>query len=68
MCGNFLYYIIAINNTIFPALSNISSDKSKATKNTEKQVAKLLKYLDSNPHTEIQDMASGMQLAIHSDA
>ena len=64
---HFLYYAIAIDNTILPALSNIPSDQSKATTNTAKQVAKLLNYLASNPQAEIQYRASGMQLAIHSD-
>ena len=68
VCGTFLYYAIAIYNTILPALSDISSEKSKATTNTAKQVAKLLNYLNSNPQAEIQYRASGMQLAIHSDA
>ena len=68
VCGTFLYYTIAIDNTILPALSSISSEKSKATKNTSKQVAKFLNYLASNTHTEIQYRASEMQLAINSDA
>ena len=68
MCVNFLYYAIAIDNTILPALSDISSEQSKATTNTSKQVAKLLNYLASNPQVEIQYRVSGMQLAIHSDA
>ena len=68
VCGMFLYYAIAIDNTILPALSDISSEKSKSTTNTAKQVAKLLNYLASNPQAEIQHRASGMQLAIHSDA
>ena len=68
MCGTFLYYAIYIDSTILPALSNISSDQYKSTTNNEKQVAKLLKYLASNPHAEIQYMASGMELAIHPDA
>ena len=34
VCGTLLYYDIAIDNTILPALSDISLDKSKATKNT----------------------------------
>ena len=42
VCGTFLYYAIAIDNTIIPALSNISSDQYKATNNTAKQVAKLM--------------------------
>ena len=68
VCGTFFYYSIDIDNTILPSLSNIYSDKSKATTKTAKQVAKLLKYLSSNPHAEIHYRASGMQLAIHSDA
>ena len=68
MCVPFLYYAIAIDNTIIPALSDISSEQYKATTNTEKQVAKLLNYLASKPQAEIQYIASGMQLAIHSDA
>ena len=68
VCGTFLYYAIAIDNTILPALRNIYSEQSKATTNTAKQVAKILNYLASNPQAEIQYRASGMKLAIHSDA
>ena len=65
---HFLYCAISIDNTILPALSDIYSEQPKATTNTAKQVAKLLNYLASNPQTEIQYRASGMQLSIHSDA
>ena len=51
--GTFLYYSIAIYNTILPALRDISSDQYKAMMNTLEQVTKLLNYLASNPHTEI---------------
>ena len=51
LCVTFLYYAIAIDNNILPALSDISSEQSKDTKNTAKQVAKLLNYLASNPNT-----------------
>ena len=54
VCGTFLYYAIAIDPTIIPALSNISSEQPKATTNTSKQVAKLLNYLASNTQAEIQ--------------
>ena len=54
VCGNFLYYSISIDNTILPALSYISSEQSKAMTNNEKQVDKLLNYLASNTHAEIQ--------------
>ena len=66
--GNFLNYTIAINNTILPALSDISSEQAKATTNTAKRVAKLLNYLASNSQAEIQYISSGMQFSIHSDA
>ena len=36
VCGTLLYYVIAINNTILPALSDISSEQYKATTNTAK--------------------------------
>ena len=68
VCGTFLYYAIAVDNTILPELGDISSEQSKATTNTAKQVDKLLNYLASNPQAEIQYRASGMQLAIHSYA
>ena len=45
VCDTFLYYAIAIDNTILPALSYISSEQYKSTTNTAKQVAKLLNYL-----------------------
>ena len=50
VCGNLLYYAIDINNTILPALSDISLENSNATKNTAKQVDKLLNYLAYNPN------------------
>ena len=39
VCGTFLYYAITIDNTILPALSDVSSEQSKATENTAKQVS-----------------------------
>ena len=68
MCGTFLYYAISINNTILSYLSDISLEQSNATKNTAKQVAKLLTYLASNLTSEIQYRDSGITLAINSAA
>ena len=65
MYGNFLYYAISIDNTILPALSNISSEQYNATNTTAKQVAKILNYLASNTNSEIQYRYSGMKLAIY---
>ena len=67
VCGTFLYYGIALDNTILVALSDISSEQSRATKQTAKAVAKLLNYLATNPDAKIQYRASGMQLCVHSD-
>ena len=67
VCRTFLYYAIAIDNTILPALSNISSEQSKSTTNTAKQVAKLLNCIASNPQARIQYISSGMKLDIHSN-
>ena len=36
VCVTLLYYAIAIDNTILSSLSEISSEQSKATKNTKK--------------------------------
>ena len=65
VCGTLFYYAIVIDNTILLSLSDISSEQSKSTKNTAKQVGKLLNYLASFPNAEIQYRASGMQLDIH---
>ena len=66
--GTFLYYGIAIDNTILPALSDIAAEQSVATVNTIKKVTKLLNYLATNPDAAIQYHASGMVLCVHSDA
>ena len=50
-CAGLSYIMPLLSITpFFPALSNISSEQSKTTRNTEKQTAKLLNYLASNPH------------------
>ena len=43
--GTFLYYAIAINNNILPALCNISTKQTIATATTTKIVIKLMNYL-----------------------
>ena len=60
----FLYYGIAIDNTILVALSDIATEQSVATVNTVK-MTKLLNYLASNRNATIQYYASGMALCIH---
>ena len=49
VCGTFLYYAIAINNTILLALGDISSEQSKATEKTEKTGGQATKLLSFQP-------------------
>ena len=66
--GVFLYYSIAIDNTVLVALRDIGSEQSRATSKTMDEVQQLLDYLASNPNAIIQYHASGMILFLHSDA
>ena len=65
--GVFLYYVIAIDNTVLVALSNIGSEQARATSKTMDEVQQILNYLASNPNATIQYHSSGMILFIHSD-
>lgn len=56
-----------MDNTVLPALSDISSKQSKSTKQTAQKVAQILNYLATNPNAPIQYRTNGIQLAIHSD-
>ena len=64
--GVFLYYAIAIDNTVLVALSNTGSEQARATSKTMDEVQQLLDYLTSNSNAIIQYHASGMILFIHS--
>ena len=66
--GTFLYYGIALDNTLLVGLNDISQEQSKATSNTSKKTAKLLNYLATHPDAQIKYHASGMILHVHSDA
>ena len=66
--GVFLYYGIAIDNTILVALGDIGAEQSRATATTNAKVDYLLDYMASNPIATIRYHASGMVLFIHSDA
>ena len=48
-----LYYVIAIDNTIFLALNNIAAEQSVATENTQYKVTKLLNYPVTTPDSVI---------------
>ena len=66
--GTFLYYGIAVDNTILVALSTIASEQSAATSNTAKKITQLLNYLATNPDATIQYKRSDMVLWVHIDA
>ena len=66
--GTFLYYGIALDNTLLVALNDISLEQSKATDNTSKKITKLLNYLATHPEAVIKYHASGMKIYVHSDA
>ena len=67
--GSFLYYARAIDSTILPALSEISSAQAHPTEATTKQkTLMLLDYLASNPHAKLRYYASDMILHVESDA
>ena len=66
--GKFLYYVIALDNTLMVGLNSISLEESKATDNTYKNITKLLNYLATHPEVVIKYHASGMQVYVHSDA
>ena len=66
--GTFLYYGIAVDNTIIVALSTITSEQSAATLNTAKKITQLLNYLATNTDATIGYTQSDMVLWVHSDA
>ena len=66
--GTFVYYGIAVDNTILVALSTIASEQSSATSNMAKKITQLLNYLATHPDTTIRNKRSNMVLWVHSDA
>ena len=66
--GSFLYYARAIDLSILHALSAITSEQAKPTKQTLTQVQQLLNYMATNPNTVVKFYASDMILNLHSDA
>ena len=62
--GSFLYYARAINNTILPALIEISFMQSQPTENTHKI---LLDYLHTYKDTKIRCYRSDMKLHVDSN-
>ena len=66
--GTFLYYGIAVDNTILVALSTIASEQYSATSNTVNKITQLLNYLATHPDATIRYKRSDMVLWFHSDA
>ena len=68
MVGVFLYYGIAIDNTILVALGDIGAEQLQDTSTANEKVEHLLNQMASNPIATIRYHASGMMLCIHSNA
>ena len=66
--GVFLYYAIAIDNTVIVPLSDIGSEQARATSKTMDKVQQLLDCLASDPNETIRYHARGMIIFIHIDA
>ena len=66
--GALLYYARAIDMTMLPALSTLSSEQAKPTRKTMQKIQHLLDYCSTHPNAKIRYISSGMILKIHSDA
>ena len=66
--GIFIYYALAIDNTLLPALGYIEPDKSKANNNTDSKVIHFLNYICTDPLAIIEYHAIEMILRVNSDA
>lgn len=65
--GIFLYYGRDIDNTILPALNEISASQSNPTKDTNKKITMLLDYPSTYPYVNIRYTGSDMILHVDSD-
>ena len=66
--GGLLYYARAIDHTILPALSTISTMQARPTANTLKKINRLPDYVATFPHVCLRYRASNMILHTDSDA
>ena len=66
--GTFLYYGRAIDNTILPALNEISNAQATPTIETKKKCTRLMDYLATYPNVYLHYHASDMHLHVESDA
>jgi hypothetical protein len=66
--GTLLYYAVGVDPFMLCALSDISSEQSKATQLTQDECDWLMDYAACNPLSVIRYHASDMVLYMHSDA
>ena len=66
--GALLYYARSIDNTILPALNDISMFQSKPTQKIKDKCDRLLNYVATYPNVVLRYYASNMQLHVDSDA
>ena len=65
--GTLLYFGIAINNKILPALSDLASEQSCDTRITTQKITKILNYLSTNRVAKLLYIYSRMILIIKID-
>ncbi len=65
--GTLLYYGQAVDNTMFPALSAITTKQANPTTNTVEKKKQLLDYCATQEEVVIKYKASKMMFAVHSN-
>ena len=68
VCGKFLYYARAIDNTMLHALNDLATQVTKGTKKTEEALKWFLDYCATNPDAAIIYRASDMIIKCDSNA
>ena len=66
--GSILYYVRAVDLTVFMVLSTITSEQAHGTENTMRKTKQILDYLATHSDATVWFHASDMALNIHSDA
>ena len=68
VCETFLYYAIAVDQTMLVVLNTISAAQANATTTTMGEIVWLLNYAATHPDATIHYYASNMILHVSSDA
>ena len=68
VCGTFLYYAIAVDQTMLEALNAISVAQAPATTTTMGDIVWILNYAETHPDAAINYHASDMILHVARDA